>query len=142
MILGELSIERPRGDHLGVSVSQGLRADLQSTFGKSDGLVQIALLLVEDGKIIQRLSCLRVVRTEMLFTDLQGALKQLPGLLIRPLPEIQGCQPTKGKSQLGMIWPPRPAPRCAKLSDSNVQFARSFPFEHKVRPDSSADRPD
>jgi hypothetical protein len=56
-------------------VSQRLRADLQGAFGERFRLAQVALLLIEDGQVMQRLSYLRVVLTELLCSKSERALK-------------------------------------------------------------------
>jgi hypothetical protein len=58
-----------------MSVSQRLGADLQGAFGERYRLAQVALLLIEDGKVMQRLSYLRMVLTKVLFPESERALK-------------------------------------------------------------------
>ncbi len=58
-----------------MSVSQRLGADLQGAFGERYRLAQVALLLIEDGQVMQRLSYLRMVLTEVLLPKSERALK-------------------------------------------------------------------
>ncbi len=53
LFLYKLSVKRSGGNRFGMSVSQGLRANLQGAFGERYCLAQVALLLIEDGQIMQ-----------------------------------------------------------------------------------------
>ena len=75
LFLYKLSVNRSGGDRFGMSVSQGLGADPQGAFGERYRLAQVALLLIKDGQIMQRLSYLRMVLTEVLFPKSERALK-------------------------------------------------------------------
>ena len=75
LFLYKLSEKRSGSHRFGMSVSQGLGADLQGTFGERYRLAQVALLLKEDGQIMQRLSYLRMVLTEVLLPKSERALK-------------------------------------------------------------------
>src|SRR5260370_41517357 len=89
--LYKLSVKRSGGDRFGMSVSQGLGADLQGAFGESYRLAQVALLLIEDGQIMQRLSYLRMVLTEGLFPDVQRRPLQRLGLPLLSFPPEKRC---------------------------------------------------
>ena len=75
LFLYKLSEKRSGGGRFGMSVSQRLGANLQGAFGERFRLAQVALLLIEDGQVMQRLSYLRVVSTKLLFPKSERALK-------------------------------------------------------------------
>lgn len=75
ILIYKLGVKRSGGGRFGVSVSQPLGADLQGAFGERYRFAQVALLLIEDGQIMQRLSELRMVLTKVLFSKSERALK-------------------------------------------------------------------
>ncbi len=74
----KLSVERSGGDCFGMSVSQGHGEDLQGAFGERYRLAQVALLLIEDSQVMQCLSYLGMVLTEVLFSKSERAEITVP----------------------------------------------------------------
>ena len=69
-----------------MNVPQGLRADRESTFSQGERLAQVTPLQMDGGKIVQRLRCFRMVRTQMPFPYSQGLLtvkkEEVPNLAL------------------------------------------------------------
>ena len=72
--VGQLRIDRSCSHCFWVSISQELGTDRKGAFGKGACLVQVPLLLLEECQIVQRLRRLRIILTEMLFSDTQRTL--------------------------------------------------------------------
>src|SRR5450432_3711837 len=95
MFLHKLRIERSRSDSFRVSISQRLRANREGTFGKRDCLTQVALLLTEQGKIMECLCRFYMQESMASFADRKCLLIELFCLLNLFLFEGEGTQPVK-----------------------------------------------
>src|SRR5690348_15373486 len=95
MCLSQLYTERLCSNCFGMSVSQELRTDQKRVVSQSSCFVQVTLLLMEDGKIIEHLSGVGMLPTQMLLANEQGSLIKWLCLFVFSLPTVQRAQPGK-----------------------------------------------